>query len=300
MSSASIGRIANLMRARRWVTTFNRSVILLILCSFPPAGIDPRVAAVLALFPTSTCASLQPVDPRGTLTDIQHAHDLNVLIADTRRRAIDHTYFTNAEVLARIDAELPLIGCLARAVHIPPELLASVLALELDLDYHLTDAVGDQLILSPLGEGFANIDVGAGYSQVHIKRLKIAITALKPNLPTSPFLRAYADLITDASTVDLTLFATRYRSLDIANAAFMLRYYTVLRMGSQPQHLGLDDMAIIWSAYRGGVIGTPVDPDSNHRWALVNYQHVTDLTLMGDTLIALPYLHYFKLRFSSP
>ncbi|MBX3080758.1 MAG: hypothetical protein KF716_03930 [Anaerolineae bacterium] len=287
------------MRARRWITTFNRSVILLLLCSFPPAGIDPRVTAVLALLPASNCAQLQPVDPRGTLTDIQHAHDLNALIADARRRAIDHAYFTDEQVLTRIDADLPLIGCLARAARLPPELLASVLALELDLDYHLTDAVGDQLILSPLGEGFANIDVGAGYAQVHIKRLKTAIIALNPNLPPSPFLRAYADLITDASAVDLTLFATRYRALDVANAALMLRYYTALRMGSQTQRLSLDDMAIIWSAYRGGVIGTPVDPDSNHRWALVNYQHVNDPMLMGDTLIAMPYLRYFSLRFNS-
>jgi hypothetical protein len=285
------------MHIRHWVNTFNRYVILLLICSIPSAGSDPRLVKLLSLLQRSGCVTLHPVDLRGTRTDIQHAHALNALLTDSRRRAIDHDYLSNDQVLARIDAELPLIGCIAGDAHIPPELLAGVLALELDLDYHLTDTVGDLLVMSPLGEGFANIDIGAGYSQVHIKRLKAAIQMLKPT--DSPFLSAYRDLITSASTVDLTIFATRYRALDIANAALMLRYYTSLRIGNHSQPLSLDDMAIIWSAYRGGVIGTTVDPDANHRWALVNYQHVTDPNLMGDTIIAQPYLRYFRLRFSS-
>jgi hypothetical protein len=282
---------------RSWIKVFNRWVVLLLVGSMPAAGMDVRVAALLTQLPTVACATLHPVEPRGTLTDIQHAHDLNLLFPDQRQQAINHSYYSTTQVLAHLDAQLPLIGCLAHQFGIAPELLAGIIALELDLDYHLTDTIGDQMVLSPLGEGLANIDIGAGYAQVHIKRLKQANQALGSGLLTTPFATRYRALIESAPSTDLTLFSTRHRELDFANAALMLRYYAQLRTNDDPRWLTLEDMAIIWSAYRGGVVGTQVDPDANHRWALINYQHANDTYLMGDTVIAVPYFRYFRLRF---
>src|SRR5258708_15369036 len=104
----------------------------------------------------------------------------------------------------------------------------------------------------------------------------------------------------DRSDDDLSVVATRYRLIDLTNAAVLARYYGVLRMGSRSlSEMTITDMAFVWSAYRGGVTGTAADLSGPHRWSLDLLQKADNPQVFGDTVIAIPYFSYFHQVFKS-
>jgi hypothetical protein len=285
--------IGELLKERlRW---FNRVALsLFIVCCLSPVS-DPDGERLQAMIPAGGCASAHStVDHAGVLEEVRHAYEWNRLLAGSGLAAVDHSYFSPDEVLSKVDSWTPLIVCMAHEFEIPPELLAGILALECDLDYHLADAVIDGLIRTPPGSVFANVEMGAGYAGVHFGHLRPALTTLGEDFSASPFYRAYYRVIMTRRQSDLTLLATRYTIIDLADAAVMARYYARLRLGSRPlADLTIDDMAFVWSAYRGGVLGTPADPRPDSRWSVEYLQKADNPHVFGDTLIALPYLSYF-------
>jgi hypothetical protein len=281
-----------------------RLVLLLLTCSIPATSIDPELARLINALQRAECSvSPDPVARDGTLADLRRAAALNGLLPDGRLVAIDHDWYTPDQVLNRVDGWLPLIACVAREANIPPALLAGTLAAEIDLDYHLADAVFDSIVRSPFGEIAAHVEIGVGYAGIHWSGLRRALPRLGPRLLTSRFLKVYRHLIRSRSDAGLTRLATRYIVLDIANAAVMVRAYAELRL---PGHhltattpLTTTDMAMIWTAYRGGVTGTPMDIRSDHRWSLIRFQRESNVAVMGDSLIAQPYYAYYAERFAS-
>lgn len=273
-----------------------RLMFMLVVSSFPTTGFDADVARIQAALPTEGCAVLTaPIDHAGVLEQVQHAYQWNARLHGTPYGAIDHQYFKPESVLTTVDDWMPMISCVAHEFDIPPELLAGIMALELDLDYHFTDAVLDNLVISPVGSFFSHIEAGAAYAGVHFGHLKAAVALLGEQYSASPFYRGYYHLITTRSDDELTYLATRYRLLDITDAAIMARYYATLRLGNRPlSQLTTTNMAFVWSAYRGGVIGTTVDPRPDSRWLLENYQRADNPQILGDTIIAMPYFAYYR------
>ena len=285
-----MGRLDSLVHLSRVLLALIIAVFLL------PTASDPDAERLRAELPAAGCATLAaPVDHGRVLEELRHAYEWNRLLAGSPLRAIDHDYFSSEEVLARVDGWLPLIACLAREFDEPPELLAGIVALELDLDYHLTDAVIDSLLRSPWGSFFGRVEVGAGYAGVHFGHLRPALATLGEQFSTSPFYRDYYRLIMTRSNADLTLLATRNTFIDLADAAMMARYYARLRLGQRPwASMTIDDMAFIWSAYRGGVVGSAADPRADSRWSLDYLQKADNPHVFGDTIIALPYFSYYR------
>lgn len=246
-------------------------------------------------------------DHGAVIEELKHAYEWNKLLRDSKLAAIDQNeYYSTADVLNVVDGWTPQIACIAREFDLPPELLAGVLALELDLDYRLPDARADEFIRSPWGAdltGLMNwmgLEMGAGYAQVHFNHLRPALALLGPGFSTSAFYRRYYDLMTTNSLGDVTLLATRYQAIDLADAAVMARYYARLRMGQRSlSAMTTDDMAFVFSAYRGGVAGTPADPRQDVRWSVAYLQKADNPRLFGDSLIALPYFAYYHEVFRS-
>src|SRR5258708_6393569 len=163
----------------------------------------------------------------------------------------------------------PQITCVAQQFDIPPGLLAGIMALELDLDYHTTDAMFDSMVVSPVGDTVSEIEVGAAYAGVHFKHLKPAVAETGEKFSSTEFYRTYYGLIMGHDAAELTELSTRYRLLDLTNAAVMARYYAKLRMGNRSlSEMTVNDMAFTWSAYRGGVVGSTADEGGDNRWSL--------------------------------
>ncbi len=273
-------------------------LVMMLALSVTPAH-DPDAERLTAELSGDACGeAIIPVDHGRVLEELDHAYAWNRLLAGSSLAAIDHDYFSAEEVLRRVDGWSPLIACIAREFDIPPELLAGTLALEMDLDYHLADAIADDLIRSPWGRTFSQIEMGAGYAGVHFRHLRPALTTFGSALSQSPFYWDYYRLIMNRSDSDLTLLATRYAVIDLADAAVMARYYVLLRLGPRPlSTLTVDDMAFVWSAYRGGVVGSVADPGRKSRWSLDYLQEADNPNVFGDTLIAVPYFSYYQARF---
>lgn len=291
-------------RSGRSRTAVRRLFVLLVICSIPATGSDFEVMRLLNAAPWSECGTpFTAVARDGTLAELRRADALNALIPDRRLRAINHTWYTRDQVFDRVDGWLPIIDCIAREADIPPALLAGTLAVEIDLDYHLTDAVMDNLIRSPMGDIAAQVEIGVGYAGIHWSGLRRSVAWLGPRLSGSAFFRLYRRLIMSRTDAVLTRLATRYVVLDIANAAVMLRAYAELKLpGRRLSHTTLltdAQMALIWTAYRGGISSTPVDTRNDHRWSLIRFQHESSVTIMGDSLIAQPYYAYFRERMDS-
>ncbi len=274
-------------------------VFLVVWCSSPQR--DPDAERLLAALPVAGCATgLASVDHAGVIEELTLAYEWNRLLADSRLAAVDHRYFSPVQILDMVDSWTPLIVCIAGEFDIPPELLAGLLALEIDLDYHLTDAVADGLIRTPPGSGLASIEMGAGYAGVHFGHLRPALAEMGKDFSPSRFYQQYYNLIMRRSQADLTLLSTRCLALDIANAAVMARYYAALRLANRPpSEMTVNDMAFVWSAYRGGVVGTPADPRKDSRWSLDYLQKADNPHVFGDTIIALPYFSYYHEVFKS-
>ncbi len=275
----------------------SRALLALIIAVYlVPAASDPDAERLRTELPAAGCARpAAPADHGRVLEELRHAYQWNRLLAGSPLMAIDHDYFGGEEVLARVDGWLPLIACIAREFDEPPALLAGIVALELDLDYHLTDAVIDSLLRSPWGWLFGRVEIGAGYAGVHFGHLRPALATLGQQFSTSPFYQGYYRLIMTRTNADLTLLATRYPFIDLADAAMMARYYARLRLGQRPwASMTIDDMAFIWSAYRGGVVGMAADPRPDSRWSLDYLQKADNPHVFGDTIIALPYFSYYQ------
>ncbi len=273
-----------------------RAMMLLVIALFSLPGSYPDVDHLISLIPKNGCAVLTThPDHAGLLEELQHAYEWNRLLAGSRLAAINQDYFSTEEVLQKVEGWTPQIVCIAHEFAIPPELLAGIMSLELDLDYHVTDVVFDSVIRSPWGRLVSDIEIGVGYAQVHYKHLRPALATFGREFSTSPFYQTYYAMTMARSDGDLTLLATRHAEIDIANAAVMARYYALLRLGKRSMNeLTVTDMAFIWSAYRGGVVGTAADPRADSRWSLDYLQKADNPYVFGDTLIALPYFTYYR------
>ena len=278
-----------------------RIMIVFTVATFPATGSQPEIERLYAAIPVSGCAIIvSPPDHAGTLEALQHAHEFNALL-DRHVAAVKYDYFTREYVLSTVERWTPQITCVAREFDIPPELLAGIMALELDLDYNVADAVMDGLVVSPAGDVFSKLEFGAAYAGIHFKHLRPALVNLGEHFSGSPFYQTYYHFTITHDNVDLTEYATRYRLLDLSNAAVMARTYALLRMGSRPlSDMTITDMAFTWSAYRGGVINTPADLKDNHRWSVDYLQKASNPQIFGDTLIAVPYFSYFRALYHGP
>jgi hypothetical protein len=233
-------------------------------------------------------------DPTGAIAAVKQAHRWNDLLPPGLR-AIDHHYYSTEEVFHMVNERADLIVCVAREVDIPPELLAGTLALELDLDYHLTDRVVDSLIRtnSRIGEILSGAAIGGGYGGVHTSQLRPAV--LGSDFAETQFTRAYAAELKHRDDAAYTRLTTSSTLIDLTNTAIMSRHYLRLRLGNRPIHSAtLIDLAFTWTAYRGGVIGTHVDTRPDHRWSLSYLQRANDPYQFGEAIIALPYFSYYR------
>lgn len=283
------------------VDRFARMFVLLFFVSLPTVR-DPGLARLHAALPEQPCAAVRSVDSAGLIESLNQAYTWNGLL-DQRVAAVKHHYFSSAAVLAKIESWISTITCMAREFTIPPELLAGILATELDLDYHLADAVVDNVIrASPFGELLGYVEMGAGYAGVHFDHVRRALATFTDQLSNSPFFDDYCQIIIARSNAALTVLATRDSLFDITDAAVMARYYARLRLGNRPMSsLTVTDMAFIWSAYRGGVKDSPADlpVKREYRWSVDYLQRADNPQIFGDTLIALPYFNYYKSVFRS-
>jgi hypothetical protein len=237
------------------------------------------------------------------IEEVRHAHEWNRLLLNSPLATLERGgYFSVEAVLSTVDGWSPLIACISREFSIPPELLAGLLATELDLDYHFTDAAVDTTIRmrTLAGHVLCTIAIGGGYGGVHTSHLKPALVTLGQDFSISAFYQTYYGLIMSRDFPAVTWLTTNYLAVDLANAAVMAGYYARLRLGSRPMTaLTLTDMAFVWSAYRGGVVGTPADPDSGSRWSLDALQKADNPYVFGDTIIALPYFSYYRVVYRS-
>jgi hypothetical protein len=271
----------------------------LIAAFVPVTGDDPAAERLIAdLRCDSSAAPVVAVDHGRVIEEVRHAHEWNRLLLNSPLATLERGgYFSVEAVLATVDSWSPLIVCIAREFSIPPELLAGLLATELDLDYHFTDAAVDTTIRmrTLAGHVLCTIAIGGGYGGVHTSHLKPALATLGENFSALPFYQAYYHLITSRDFPVVTWLTTNYLAIDLANAAVMARYYARLRLGSRPmESLTLTDMAFVWSAYRGGVVGTPADPGTDSRWSLAFLRKADNPYVFGDTIIALPYFSHYR------
>jgi hypothetical protein len=270
----------------------------------PVTGDDPEAERLIAdLRCDSSAAPFVAVDHGRVIEEVRHAHAWNRLLLNSPLATQERGgYFSVEAVLATVDDWSPLFACIAREFGIPPELLAGLLAVELDLDYHFTDAAVDTTIRmrTLAGHSLCRVAIGGGYGGVHTSHLKPALATLGQNFSASPFYQTYYHLITSRDSPAVTWLTTNYLAVDLANAAVMAHYYARLRLGRRPMaSLTLTDMAFVWSAYRGGVVGTPADPDAGSRWSLDALQKADNPYIFGDTIIALPYFSHYRAVYRS-
>lgn len=246
------------------------------------------------------CSAVLPdMDRTKVLEEVQAAHSWNVLLPSDLA-AIDRTFYTVDQTLSMVDSWAALIIWVAHEFGIPPELLAGMMAAEIELDYDWVSALVDAVLQTSLGDLLGDllnypIVMGAGIANVHLDHLIPTLAMLGPELSRSKFYQSYFNVMMTRSQADRIRLATRYRVIDLANAAAMCRYYAILRMGGRPlTTMTVTDMAFVWSAYRGGVVGTPADPKRDHRWSLVYFQKADNPYVLGDTLVALPYFSYYR------
>jgi hypothetical protein len=282
------------MRQSKIIIWLQRLTLLFIVAWLPINGSPPDVDRLYRSISINGCGSeITTIDHARTLEELEHAYDWNRLL-DPRVAAINYDYLSSAEVLRMVDGWTPQIACIAHTFDIPPELLAGIMSLELDLDYHPTDAVFDTLVNSPLSDIVGNVEVGAAYAGVHFKHLRPALQSLGTAFSPTQFYQTYYRMTLDSTNDDLTVLATRYRLIDLTNAAVLARYYALLRMWPRPlSEMAITDMAFVWSAYRGGVTGTVADFSGPHRWSPALLQKADNPQVFGDTLIAVPYFSYF-------
>jgi len=165
-------------RWRRWIVRTQQAIAIVMIASLPVTACDPDVARLYNSIPALGCARVvSPVDRAGTLEALKHAYAWNDLL-DKRFAAVNYNYFSAEQVLTMVSDWSPQIVCIAAEFDIPPELLAGIMASELDLDYHVVDAVFDDLVMSPFGDTFSHVEVGAAYAGVHFAHLKPALAAL--------------------------------------------------------------------------------------------------------------------------
>jgi hypothetical protein len=271
--------------------------VVLVLVIGSPSAVPPAPLANQLPETLHCSAVVQVVDHGRVSEEVRQALDWNRLLADSTLVSLERGgYYTLDEVLAKVDGWTPTTACLAQAVGIPPELLAGLLATELYMDYNAVDVLVDGVIRSEsvIGDMLCYVVRGGGYASVHVDHLKRALQALGPDLSPSPFYRSYYRLLSTLELPDITRLATRNLLIDLMDAAVMARYYADLRLGRrQMAGMTIEDMAFVWSAYRGGVVGTPADPRPDSRWSLEYLQQASDPHLFGDTLVALPFFSYY-------
>ncbi len=277
-------------------------LVIALIVSAPTASPPMPAAQQLPAMHCSTPVTM--IDHGRVREEVQHALEWNRLLSDSPLASPERGgYYTAEEVLARVDSWTPTIACLAREVAVPPELLAGLVATELYMDYNIVDVVVDGLIRSEcvIGEMLSYVVRGGGYASVHITHLVPALKTLGKAWSSSPFYTAYYDLITTLDLPGITRLATRDLIVDLMDAAVMARYYADLRLGNRHiADMTTDDMAFVWSAYRGGVAGTPADPDPGSRWSLDYLRAANQPYIFGDTLVALPFFSYYHDVYHTP
>ncbi len=277
------------MRVR---SVLGKLLVLWLVVVLPASGRDSDVERLAAAL--NCTVNVAPLDRGRVVEEVLHAHAWNALLPAGPMRAVDHQFYSTDQVLDKVNALAPTVACVAHEFDLPPALLAGLLATELDLDYHLTDAVFDTLIRSGLCDALSYVEIGAGDMGVHFRRLHPALASLGDQFSPSSFYRNYYILTSTRTDAELTRLATRYPVIDLANGAVMARYYALLRIGDRPlAGMTVTDMAFIWSAYRSGVVGTPADPGNDHRWGRDYLRQASTVALFGDTIVALPYFAYY-------
>jgi hypothetical protein len=278
-----------------------RLVVLLAVASILPEGGDHDMVALAGAFDCQVETASVLIDSAGTLEAVAAAKAWNALLAVTAplRAATDHDNLPASQVIARVDALASDIACVARVFKLPPALLAGLLAAEMDLDYHRADTIVDMLIASGWGDALAVLDMGMGMGGVHHGGLRRALAALGSSFSSSPFYEVYFRVTMRADAMRLTRLASRYVLFDLANVAVLARHYAELRMGGAPlEAMTVVDMAFTWSAYRGGVIASPADPDGPRRWSAERLQQASDPRSEPDALLARPYFAYYGALFA--
>jgi hypothetical protein len=199
-------------------------------------------------------------------------------------------------------ANRAVIEEMAARYGIEPELLAGVVASEMDFDHDWKDALQDGLGRNIPGVTPGVAREGAGVASVHLPTLERAIAYVQERgLPG-----ASAAAIYDRSFSNRASFQGSVEAAAIVTSA--LRDWKV-RNGDTGR-LTTEDMAVIWSAYRTGVGGFLPDKDGN----LIpvgqgGFRNGTDFALNrangaqgfaaefqvgGNAYQSLPYFRYFQ------
>ncbi|HRE46265.1 MAG TPA: hypothetical protein PLD47_00945 [Aggregatilineales bacterium] len=256
-----------------------------------------RIMAAKAAVCSSATLTLVPRE--AVYADLAHAREWNALFARkspySNAVAIDRQFLGTSEALDYVFALADEIICAAKVVEIPSSLLAGVLAAALDFDYNAIDRFVDGAIAFGWGDPFTAFDVSAGYAQVHYLPLRRTLLSMGRAFFSSTIYEDFYDLIIDGDQANYLRSASRSTLVGILSGAVMVRHYTDLRLnGRSMATLTATDMALIWTAYRGGVSETAADPTRNYRWDVRHYRHADNPYLFADALLSRPYFVYFQ------
>lgn len=277
-----------------------RAVCMGIAAAVPVVGGDLRVGRIAAAKAAyCSAAGLTPVSREAVYADLAHAREWNTLFArESPYRnavAIDRHFLGTSDALDRVFALADEIVCAAQVVGIPPSLLAGVLAAALDFDYNAIDRFVDGAIALGWGDAFTAFDVSAGDAQVHYRPLRRALLSMGRAFCSSPIYERFYDLIMEGDQASYLRAASRSTLVGILAGAVMVRHYTDLRLnGRAMATLTATDMALIWTAYRGGVSETAADPTPNYRWDVAHYRRADNPYIFADALLSRPYFVYFQ------
>ncbi|MEO1339199.1 MAG: hypothetical protein AAFV29_26385, partial [Myxococcota bacterium] len=174
----------------------------------------------------------------------------------------DTGFYSTQDVLPTLTAPQNLMLMQQTAVRygIEPELLAGVVAAEMDFDHDSKDVIQDGLGRSApwLLDALKGSD-GAGIASVHLPTLEQSIKYIQRNSGRFDLSVVRAASSYDFSTKNRASFAGSIESAAIVTAA--LRDWK--RANGDVGQLTSEDMASIWAAYRTGVGGFSAQKDGN-------------------------------------
>ncbi|MEO1334381.1 MAG: hypothetical protein AAFV29_02000 [Myxococcota bacterium] len=186
----------------------------------------------------------------------------------TRRNALakngvnpeDTEFYAPKDVIPTLTSpkNMQLIQQTAARYGIEPELLAGVVAAEMDFDHDRNDVFQDGFGRNaPWLLDVFQADSGAGVASVHLPTLKQSIEYIKKNPDRFGSSVVSAASKYDLSTNNRSTFAGSVESAAIVTAA--LRDWK--RANGDVGQLTTEDMASIWGAYRTGVGGFSIQED---------------------------------------
>jgi len=243
-------------------------------------------------------------------------NDLWSCLTTPETGAVNYSFRSSCDAIAWVDQHRNEIISAAQRHGLPPELVAGVLASEIDFDYELTDMLVDTELIAQLVMGRENVlaayllvrpDPGPGVASMHLSTWEIVQqyyldcgydlgATLSPGGQT---LSQYQWIMTVLSPIG-----------SIESASALARLLADYRTGSggQPKKtthyndLNFVDMAQIFGAYRNGVGGLTCWRDDNNDGVrdcgfqdIVDFQDAPNL---GDQAQqAYPYFEFFQRYF---